>query len=207
MKQKIWTPLLLIGMLLGLIGMAAAISASTWKPSPTGAESVAPTAELEQIEAPTQSVVTQAPTATVGSEEASSKGYVLLDQSEALLTLVNAARCESDLNPLVLNPLLDEAALVHSVDMWERDFFDHLNPDGDGPDARISATGYTWSRVGENIAAGYPTAEAVFISWMESEGHRENIMNPAFREMGVGLIEAADSAYGSYWTQTFGRAL
>lgn len=83
--------------------------------------------------------------------------------------------------------------------MSQRNFFDHVNPDGDGPGERIEASTYEWSTWGENIAAGYRTPEAVVEGWMSSDGHCSNIMNPAFTEIGVGY-----EPDGFNWTQVFG---
>src|SRR5919109_1185606 len=68
---------------------------------------------------------------------------------------------------------------------------------------RDAVAGYTgWSAIGENIAAGYPTPEAVVAGWMSSPGHRANILSPNFTEIGIGLAQGGK--YGSYWTQDFG---
>jgi uncharacterized protein YkwD len=88
--------------------------------------------------------------------------------------------------------------------MAARDFFDHTNPDGDGPGERVTASGYRWSTYGENIAKGQQTPEAVMTSWMNSPGHRANILNCAFEEIGVGIH---DGGGGPYWTQNFGAKL
>lgn len=100
--------------------------------------------------------------------------------------------------PLTSDPNLRCAARMHSRDMEERGFFDHTNPDGEGPGVRVDAAEYIWSTWGENIAYGYPDPEAVMQGWMSSDGHCSNIMNPAFVHLGVGH-------YGSnQWTQVFG---
>lgn len=101
--------------------------------------------------------------------------------------------------PLAFNEVLAVTAQEHSTDMSVRDYFDHTNPDGDGPGERIDAAGYQWSTWAENIAAGQRTSEEVVDGWMNSDSHCSNIMNPAFLEIGVGF--AAD---GFYWTQVFG---
>ena len=131
------------------------------------------------------------------------------DEQAKVLELVNdrrgqGANCGSAgsfdaAGPLTANEVLAEIAQAHSVDMSQRDFFDHTNPDGEGPGERIEASTYEWSTWGENIAAGYRTPEAVVEGWMDSDGHCSNIMNPAFTEIGVGY-----EPDGSYWTQVFG---
>lgn len=123
-----------------------------------------------------------------------------------LLELVNDRRAEGatcggeafgPTDPLTKDDLLNEAARGHSLDMVERDFFDHTNPDGDSPGDRIDDLGYEWSTWGENIAAGQSTPAAVMQTWMNSPGHCSNIMNPAFDEIGLGYYEG-------HWTQVFG---
>lgn len=126
-----------------------------------------------------------------------------LRQLEAeVVGLVNAERADADCPELRVDERLVAAARGHSEDMAERDYFDHTSPDGDGPGERAREAGYQeWS--GENIAMGYPTAEAVVDGWMDSDGHRANILNCESVATGVGV---ADSSRGLYWTQTFGRS-
>ncbi|WP_282204860.1 CAP domain-containing protein [Kitasatospora fiedleri] len=99
------------------------------------------------------------------------------------------------------NAKLATAALRHSEDMAARNFFDHTNPDGAGPQQRIDAVGYAWSGWGENIARGQKDAAAVMESWMNSPGHRANILNCKFTELGVGVHLGTG---GPWWTQDFG---
>ena len=92
---------------------------------------------------------------------------------------------------------------MHSKDMYDRDFFDHTNPDGELPWDRMDRAGYNWSAAGENIAAGNPTAAATVQQWMESDGHCANIMSADFTELGVGYYPGGE--WGHMWTQVFGR--
>lgn len=106
---------------------------------------------------------------------------------------------------LTMDPVLQCAARLHSVDMAERNYMDHVNPDGESPFDRITAAGYTGGTPqGENIAAGYPTAEAVVNGWMASDGHCSNIMEPGYTEIGVGYFHNPNSEFHTYWTQKFG---
>jgi uncharacterized protein YkwD len=101
--------------------------------------------------------------------------------------------------PLATSPALRCAARLHSKDMQDRDYFSHTTPDGVTFDQRITAAGYRWRTIGENIAAGYRTPQAVVQGWMQSPGHCQNIMNATFTQLGVGF-------YGDYsWTQDFGK--
>ena len=84
--------------------------------------------------------------------------------------------------------------------MAVQNYFSHTSKDGRSMVDRINATGYTWSTVGENIAAGYPTVNAVVDGWMASDGHCANIMNPAFKDVAVACVPSSTSTYRSYWT-------
>lgn len=126
---------------------------------------------------------------------------------EEVLRLVNARRaagatCGTESRPAVgavaMDPALRCAARVHSLDMSRRDYFDHVSPDGDGPEQRIERAGYEWRAFGENIAAGYPTPAAVVEGWMASPGHCRNIMTETFVHSGVGYV-----ADGHLWTHVF----
>jgi len=95
---------------------------------------------------------------------------------------------------------LTQAAYGHSKDMADRNYFDHTSFDGRVLSDRISATGYAWSSIGENIAAGYPSVAAVVNGWMSSPGHCRNIMNAAFREIGLACARNDSSQYELYYT-------
>ncbi|MFI1968259.1 RNA polymerase [Streptomyces cinnamoneus] len=120
---------------------------------------------------------------------------------QQVVSLVNAERAKVGCSPVTSNSLLDAAAQGHSDDMAARGFFDHTNPDGKGPGDRITAAGYQWSTYGENIAYGQQDAAAVMDSWMHSDGHRKNILNCSFKEIGIGINKAPG---GPRWTQVFG---
>ena len=86
--------------------------------------------------------------------------------------------------------------------MATKNYFSHTSLDGRTVAQRITATGYAWRAIGENIAAGQTTPEQVVAGWLQSEGHCRNIMNPAYQELGVGY--AQDGSYGTTWVQDFG---
>ncbi len=127
----------------------------------------------------------------------------------AVVDLTNAFRAQFGLAPLVLNEKLTEAAQDHAEDMGENDFFDHTAPDGSKPWDRVDETGYTWTTVGENIAAGYQTPESVVQGWIDSPGHRDNMLRESYTEIGIGYhVEENDTGsvnYGTYWAQVFGN--
>ncbi|MEU2155075.1 sigma-70 family RNA polymerase sigma factor [Streptomyces sp. NPDC019396] len=124
--------------------------------------------------------------------------------AERVIALVNAERAKAGCGPVSNNGQLASAATNHSDDMADRGFFDHTNPDGEDPGDRITDAGYRWSTYGENIARGQQSPESVMDSWMNSSGHRANILNCSFKELGVGIHNGSG---GPWWTQAFGSQL
>jgi Cysteine-rich secretory protein family/TerD domain len=114
----------------------------------------------------------------------------------------NAERARHGLAPLTTDARLAAAAQAHSADMVRRGFFAHENPDGKQVWDRAVAAGYAYRKVAENIAAGQRTAEEVVRGWMESPGHRANILDRDLTQIGVGRAEGG--SYDVYWTQVFG---
>jgi uncharacterized protein YkwD len=127
------------------------------------------------------------------------------DLAQQVLTLVNQERATAGVGPLTMHTGCSQVAYNHSADMDLRDFFDHVNPDGLNPFQRMQAAGIGYSAAGENIAAGYQTAAAVMNGWMNSPGHRANILNANFTEIGIGVRQGSTGQYGTYWTQVFRR--
>jgi len=108
--------------------------------------------------------------------------------------------------PLAWNSLLLQAASGHSSDMAQNNYFSHTSLDGRTMARRVVATGYTYSALGENIAAGQSTVESVITGWTNSPGHCQNLMNPAFRDIGVACVRSDTSNYRYYWTMVLGRS-
>ncbi len=131
---------------------------------------------------------------------------------EEILVLVNQVRatgydCDSKgkFGPapaLTMHPALRCSARKHSLDMYERDFFDHVNPSGESPWVRMQQAGYAYTNAGENIAGGNQTAQGTMNQWLQSDGHCANLMNPAFEHLGVGFYPGGP--YGTSCTQNFG---
>ena len=138
----------------------------------------------------------ETPAEDTGSEPADT----VAAYEQEVFDLVNQIREENGLEPFVYNEILAETARAHSQDMIDRNFFDHTNPDGKSPFDRMRDNGLSYSMAAENIAVGYPSPEAVVEGWMNSEGHRANILGGC-EELGVGL--ALGGSYGYYWTQCF----
>ena len=138
----------------------------------------------------------ETPAEDTGSESADT----VAAYEQEVFDLVNQIREENGLEPFMYNETLAETARAHSQDMIDRNFFDHTNPDGKSPFDRMRDNGLSYSMAAENIAVGYPSPEAVVEGWMNSEGHRANILGGC-EELGVGL--ALGGSYGYYWTQCF----
>jgi uncharacterized protein YkwD len=111
----------------------------------------------------------------------------------------NSERARAGLPPLARAPALDAAARSLARDMAARRFFDHTDPDGNGPQERVDAIESGWL-VGENIAAGYRTVRSACRGWMKSSGHRENILNPDYEAIGGGY---ALGPRGPFFVQDF----
>jgi uncharacterized protein YkwD len=97
------------------------------------------------------------------------------------------------------------AAHGHSRDMADNNYFSHASLDGRSPGTRVTAAGYSWSSVGENIAAGYGSVQAVVDGWMASDGHCANLMNPGFTQYGLACARNDASTYRLYWTLNLAR--
>lgn len=118
-----------------------------------------------------------------------------------VVALVNQQRATAGCGPVAEDAGLGAVALGHSVDMGVRNYFAHDTPEGVSPFQRAANAGLSAS--GENIAAGQPTAESVMRDWMNSEGHRNNILNCNHTKLGVGVAQGSGD-YRIYWTQLFG---
>jgi uncharacterized protein YkwD/stress response protein SCP2 len=120
-----------------------------------------------------------------------------------VVALTNAERAADGLPPLAVDTLLTDAAQAHSDDMVARAFYSHTSPDGRQPWDRAAAAGSERRTIGENIACGQRSPTEVVRGWMNSPGHRANILKPDFTHIGIGL--AGGGTAGTYWTQLFGR--
>lgn len=131
--------------------------------------------------------------------------------AESVLTTVNAARAKAGCGPLRVNPKLVAAAKSHARAMAEQNFFAHAGKDGSRFSARIEQQGYSYRSAAENIAAGQETAREVVTGWLQSAGHRRNILNCGMSETGIAVVYQPDdrplrgSSYPLryYWVQVF----
>ena len=118
------------------------------------------------------------------------------EMEQQVADLVNQERAANGLAPLTLSDDLCDGARRKSQDMHDNNYFSHDSPTFGSPFDMMSSMGIDFWAAGENIAMGYPTAEAVMEGWMNSPGHRANILSDAFTELGVGYVDG-------YWTQWF----
>lgn len=118
-----------------------------------------------------------------------------------VLVLVNKERAKRGIGPLVMNNNLRLLARMKSMDMRDKGYFSHYSPIYGSPFEMMTKYGVRYSAAGENIAMGQNSASAVMSAWMNSTGHRANILNPNFKEIGVGV--AINKAGKIYWTQLF----
>lgn len=122
--------------------------------------------------------------------------------AQEVLRLVNAERTKNGLKALTLDASLSKVAQGHSDDMAKNNYFSHTSLSGKSPFDRIKNAGISYKTAGENIAAGQKTPAQVVSGWMNSEGHRKNILNGSFTKMGLGYA-TSNSGYKTYWTQVF----
>jgi uncharacterized protein YkwD len=142
-------------------------------------------------------------------------GVVLETNEKRMLDLHNQKRKSQGLRTLCVHPALQRAAEKHSQDMIDRDYFSH-NTKGSGTTfaQRIKREGYRYRMAGENIAWGsgsLGSADSIFRTWMNSSGHRKNILTPGYREIGIGASEPGTFRYNGrnyrgavLWTADFG---
>ncbi len=138
----------------------------------------------------------------------------LPDFRNSLLQAINDARAVARscggtampaVAPLAWNDQLFSAAARHSTDMATNNYFSHTGLDGRSMSQRVSAEGYAWSWVGENIAAGQSSVAVVMNGWLASPGHCANIMNAQPRDVAVSCVQRSGTTYGRYWTMALAR--
>ncbi|MFD7439750.1 CAP domain-containing protein [Streptomyces sp. NPDC059909] len=171
-----------------------------WRQKQSGAEQSAPASKT-----PTAPPSTSKPTAPSTAKPAPAASTTPAAPASGavarVVQLVNSERSKAGCSPVTVNATLTKAAQAHSADMAAHKNMSHTGSDGSNPGDRITRAGYNWSTYGENVAYGYSTPESVMQAWMTSPGHKRNILNCEFKEIGVGLAQPND-----YWTQDFGTA-
>jgi uncharacterized protein YkwD len=167
---------------------------STTSPQPAAAPS------------PTLTTTPPAPTKTAPTERSpmtTSVATGMQSLEDEVVRLTNVERASNGCVALRADSKLRTAARDHSAEMAANQELTHTGADGSSPDSRMEQAGYDpdWGWA-ENVAAAYPTPEAVMTGWMNSEGHRTNILNCSLKAIGVGVARASNSQL--YWTQDFG---
>lgn len=173
----------------------------------TQAPDQAEAAPQEQAQAPEQSEEAKAPEQTQQNTKAqqsenTDKSEQTKDASQfeqKVVDLVNQEREKQGLKPLTLNKKLSDVARTKSKDMMDKGYFDHNSPTYGSPFDMMKQFGIEYTTAGENIAKGQQSPEDVMNAWMNSDGHRKNILNPDFTEIGVGYVKGDTT----YWTQQF----
>lgn len=122
-------------------------------------------------------------------------------QADEVLKLVNQERAKVGLKALTLSAELTNVATIKAKDMRDKGYFDHTSPTYGSPFDMMKRFGIQYSSAGENIAAGQKTSQEVMNSWLNSSGHRANILNKDYEQLGVGYVEGG--SYGTYWVQMF----
>jgi len=157
---------------------------------------------------------------------APASGLIVLDASttcdiagfkDSMLQQINAARaqarsCDTQAGAqpmpaaaaLAWSDILFSAAARHSRDMAQNNYFAHTSLDGRTPDQRVTAEGYVWQAIGENLAAGYTSIDSVIAGWLSSPGHCRNLMDAVFADVAVSSVQQAGSTFGTYWTMELG---
>ncbi len=143
----------------------------------------------------TQSKTEQAPAQEQKETTATDQ---ILAIEEKVVALTNAERAKNGLSALQIDRPLMAAAREKSQDMKDKNYFSHTSPTFGSPFDRLKALGIAYKSAGENIAKGQKSPEEVVQAWMNSEGHRANILNKDFTHIGVGYVQD-----GNIWTQQF----
>ncbi len=165
---------------------------------PTTRRTAAPTAGIT-IRPTTTTYRTTTTTTTAASRPSASAPDTAVDYRQAILQLVNQERTQRGLSALVLDEAISRAAQIRATEIIEN--FSHTRPNGSSFSTVLDEVGVKAGRRAENIAAGQRSPEAVMQSWMNSEGHRANILNPNLKKLGVGYAEGG--RYRTNWVQLF----
>ncbi|MEV1317106.1 CAP domain-containing protein [Micromonospora arborensis] len=171
---------------------------SPTQPSPTPSRTVKPTPESSRSTAASRRSAPRTSAPSTSSGSGGSSGTVSA-QAREVVDLVNAERAKAGCNALSIDDKLMTAAQRHSQDQADHQNMSHTGSDGSDSGVRLDRVGYAWRTYGENVAWNQKTPAAVMDAWMNSSGHRANILNCAFTEIGVGIA----SSNGPYWTQVF----
>lgn len=153
---------------------------------------------VEKPSVPTTPPATEKPSNTENEKPSAPVNSSVSAFEQEVVKLTNAERTKAGLAPFKMDDQLMAAAREKSQDMQSKKYFSHTSPTFGSPFDRMKALGITYKSAGENIAQGQRTPQEVVKAWMDSPGHRANILNAQFTHIGVGYV-----ANGNYWTQQF----
>jgi uncharacterized protein YkwD len=129
-----------------------------------------------------------------------------LEETRTIVSEINLLRTSKGLLPLKIDPSLCRAADLHAHEMAERNYFSHSGPQSmfaSTPGSRAFRAGYTWTRIAENICAGYPNASEAFKSFLFSKPHYHNMVDPVLLDIGIGVAKSETNRL--YWVMLLGR--
>ncbi|MCY9028988.1 CAP domain-containing protein [Bacillus inaquosorum] len=161
-------------------------------------ETAKPAQKTAEKAAAEKNTASKAPAAAEKTNTTTSAPSSVSAYEKKVVELTNAERQKQGLKPLQIDETLSKSARAKSQDMKDKNYFDHQSPTYGSPFDMMKSFGISYKTAGENIAKGQKTPEEVVKAWMNSEGHRKNILNPNFTHIGVGYVES-----GSIWTQQF----
>jgi uncharacterized protein YkwD len=193
-------------------GTPAAAPAPTGGAAEASAAAAAPAATAAAARAETEQTATATATPSATSPAPSGAARSFADQ---VLESINAARAVARkcgatdhpaAAPLKWQTQVEQAALAQAQYLQQNNLFTHTGANGSSVGDRVTATGYVWQTVGENIAAGYPDLTSVVQGWIDSPGHCVNVMNPNFTDLGVVVLQGTSSnTYRNYWAMVLAR--
>jgi uncharacterized protein YkwD len=142
-------------------------------------------------------------TATCGIANFQAQALAAINAARAVGANCHSAGTFPAAAALTWSPQLTQAAAAHTVDMVTNNFFSHTGSNGSTLGSRITAAGYNWRAVAENIAAGYGTIDSVMAGWLASDGHCANLMSSSYTQVGLACVSS--SANGNNWTMDLAR--
>ncbi|MCL7457113.1 CAP domain-containing protein [Micromonospora echinofusca] len=172
---------------------------TTARPTPSATKTARPTPAPSRTTAPSRRIAERSTAPAGGGTRTPTGSTAAGSQASQVVALVNAERAKAGCGAVSVDDKLTTAAQRHSQDQADHRNMSHTGSDGSNVGTRLDRVGYSWRTYGENVAWNQKTPAAVMDAWMNSPGHRANILNCAFTEIGVGVA----SSNGPYWTQVF----
>jgi uncharacterized protein YkwD len=167
----------------------------------------APASPSPPAASPAPAAGAAAPAATCGLPDFAASALARINQIRAAGAMCGSSGTFGPAAPLAWSAPLTQASAGHSQDMAASNYFSHTSLDGRTLRDRVDATGYSWSSLGENIAAGYATVNEVVDGWVASPGHCANLLNPNFNQFGLACVpRTATGGYRTYWTMDLARS-